>query len=49
VQLKMIWLTVCSSFRLHGHVESGNLNHCRSCTPAPEDEVKESPKHVRQK
>jgi hypothetical protein len=27
----------------------GDLDHCRSCTPAPEDELKESPKHVRQK
>jgi hypothetical protein len=25
------------------------LNHCRSCTPASEDGLKESPKHVRQK
>jgi hypothetical protein len=27
----------------------GDLNHCRSCTPASEDGLKESPKHVRQK
>jgi hypothetical protein len=27
----------------------GDLNHCRSCTPAPEDGLKESTKHVRQK
>jgi hypothetical protein len=26
-----------------------DLNHCRSCTPASEDGLKESPKHVRQK
>jgi hypothetical protein len=26
-----------------------HLNHCRSCTPASEDGLKESPKHVRQK
>jgi hypothetical protein len=26
-----------------------NLNHCRICTPASEDGLKESPKHVRQK
>jgi hypothetical protein len=25
------------------------LNHCWSCTPASEDEFKESLKHVRQK
>jgi hypothetical protein len=25
------------------------LNYCRSCTPASEDGLKESPKHVRQK
>jgi hypothetical protein len=25
------------------------LNHCRSCTPASEDELKETPKHGRQK
>jgi hypothetical protein len=24
----------------------GDLNHCRSCTPASEDGLKESPKHV---
>jgi hypothetical protein len=28
---------------------SADLNHCRSCTPASEDGLKESPKHVRQK
>jgi hypothetical protein len=28
---------------------SGDLNHCRSCTPASEDGLKESPKHVGQK
>jgi hypothetical protein len=27
----------------------GDLNHCRSCTPASEDGLKESPKRVRQK
>jgi hypothetical protein len=27
----------------------GDLNHSRSCTPASEDELKESPEHVRQK
>jgi hypothetical protein len=27
----------------------GDLNHCRICTPAPEDWLKESPKNVRQK
>jgi hypothetical protein len=27
----------------------GDLNHCRKCTPASEDGLKESPKHVRQK
>jgi hypothetical protein len=27
----------------------GDLNHCRNCTPASEDGLKESPKHVRQK
>jgi hypothetical protein len=27
----------------------GDLNHCRSCTPASEDGLKESPNHVRQK
>jgi hypothetical protein len=27
----------------------GDLNLCRSCTHASEDELKESPKHVRQK
>jgi hypothetical protein len=26
-----------------------DLNHCRSCTPASEDGLKESPKHVRKK
>jgi hypothetical protein len=26
-----------------------DLNHCRNCTPASEDGLKESPKHVRQK
>jgi hypothetical protein len=26
-----------------------DLNYCRSCTPASEDGLKESPKHVRQK
>jgi hypothetical protein len=26
-----------------------DLNHCRICTPASEDGLKESPKHVRQK
>jgi hypothetical protein len=26
-----------------------DLNHSRSCTPASEDGLKESPKHVRQK
>jgi hypothetical protein len=26
-----------------------DLNHCRSCAPASEDGLKESPKHVRQK
>jgi hypothetical protein len=25
------------------------LNYCRSCTPASEDGLKESPKHIRQK
>jgi hypothetical protein len=25
----------------------GDLNHCRICTPASEDGLKESPKHVR--
>jgi hypothetical protein len=25
-----------------------NFNHCRNCTPASEDGVKESAKHVRQ-
>jgi hypothetical protein len=28
---------------------SGDLNHCRSCTPASEDGLKESPKDLRQK
>jgi hypothetical protein len=27
----------------------GDLNHCRNCTPASEDGLKETPKHVRQK
>jgi hypothetical protein len=27
----------------------GDLNHCRICTPASKDGLKESPKHVRQK
>jgi hypothetical protein len=27
----------------------GDLNHCRNCAPAPEDGLKERPKHVRQK
>jgi hypothetical protein len=27
----------------------GDLNHCRNYTPASEDELKENPKHVRQK
>jgi hypothetical protein len=27
----------------------GDLNRCRSCTPASENGLKESPKHVRQK
>jgi hypothetical protein len=27
----------------------GDLNHCRNCTPASEDGLKESPKRVRQK
>jgi uncharacterized membrane protein len=27
----------------------GDLDHCRSCAPASEDGLKESPKHVRQK
>jgi hypothetical protein len=27
----------------------GDLNHCRNGTPASKDELKESPKHVRQK
>jgi hypothetical protein len=27
----------------------GDLNHCRSCTPAFEDGLKESPERVRQK
>jgi hypothetical protein len=27
----------------------GDLNHCRSCTPASDNGLKESPKHVRQK
>jgi E3 ubiquitin-protein ligase DOA10 len=27
----------------------GDLNHCRSCTPASEDGLTESQKHVRQK
>jgi hypothetical protein len=27
----------------------GDLYHCRSCTPASEDGLIESPKHVRQK
>jgi hypothetical protein len=26
-----------------------NLNHLRNCTPASEDGLKETPKHVRQK
>jgi hypothetical protein len=26
-----------------------DLNNCRSCTPASEDGLKESPKHVRQR
>jgi hypothetical protein len=26
-----------------------DLNHCRSCTPASEDGLKERPNHVRQK
>jgi hypothetical protein len=26
-----------------------DFNHCRNCTPASEDGLKESPKHVRQK
>jgi hypothetical protein len=26
----------------------GDLNHCRSCTPASENGLNESPKHVRQ-
>jgi hypothetical protein len=29
--------------------DPGDLNHCRSCTPASEERLKESPKHVRQK
>jgi hypothetical protein len=28
---------------------SGDLNHCRNCTPASEDGIKESLKNVRQK
>jgi hypothetical protein len=28
---------------------SGDLKHCRNCTLASEDELKESPKHVKQK
>jgi hypothetical protein len=27
----------------------GDYNHCRICTPASEDGLKESPKHVRKK
>jgi hypothetical protein len=27
----------------------GDWNHCRSCTPASEDGLKEGPEHVRQK
>jgi hypothetical protein len=27
----------------------GDLNHCRNRTPSSEDELKERPKHVRQK
>jgi hypothetical protein len=27
----------------------GDLNHCRNCTSASEDELKEYPKYVRQK
>jgi hypothetical protein len=27
----------------------GDLNRCRNCTPASEDGIKESPKHVKQK
>jgi hypothetical protein len=26
----------------------GGVNHCQNCTPASEDGLKESPKHVRQ-
>jgi hypothetical protein len=32
-----------------GSGSSGDLNHCRNCTPASEDGLKESPKHVRHK
>jgi hypothetical protein len=28
---------------------AASINHCRRCTPAPEDELKGSPKHTRQK
>jgi hypothetical protein len=28
---------------------TGDLNHCRNCTPAPEEGLKESPKHAGQK
>jgi hypothetical protein len=39
-------------FRSSGYGVSArafDLNHCRSCTPASEDELKESLKHLRQK
>jgi hypothetical protein len=44
-------------FKSHGYGISdrtltpypGDLNHCRNCTPASEDGLKESPKHVGQK
>jgi hypothetical protein len=32
-----------------GYGDSRDLNHCRNCTPASEDGLKGSPKHVRQK
>jgi hypothetical protein len=38
-----------SGSSLLGIQYEGDLNHCRSCTPAFEDGLKESPNHVRQK
>jgi hypothetical protein len=52
VQSVPLWLTCTRYYRsklyMVGMV-SGDLNHCRICTPASEDGLIESPKHVRQK